>query len=70
MYRGRLKRDLALWVEKRLIGQDVADALLRDVNSRRSAFSIGGVLMILAAVLIAASILLLIAANWQEIRGW
>ncbi|SSC73589.1 unnamed protein product [Ciceribacter sp. T2.26MG-112.2] len=67
MYRGRLKRDLALWVEKRLIGQDVADALLRDFDSRRSSFSIGGVLMILAAVLIAASILLLIAANWQEI---
>lgn len=67
MYRGRLKRDLALWVEKRLIGQDVADTLLRDFDSRRSSFSIGGVLMILAAVLIAASILLLIAANWQEI---
>ncbi|MBC7313228.1 MAG: DUF2157 domain-containing protein, partial [Rhizobium sp.] len=67
MYRGRLKRDLALWVEKRLISQDVADALLRDFDSRRSSFSIGGVLMILAAVLIAASILLLIAANWQEI---
>lgn len=67
MYRGRLKRDLAIWVEKQLIGQDAADAMLRDYDSRRSTFSIGGVLMILAAVLISASILLLIAANWQDI---
>ncbi|WP_454745684.1 DUF2157 domain-containing protein [Ciceribacter selenitireducens] len=67
MYRGRLKRDLGIWVEKGLIGQGVADALLQEHDSRRSAFSIGGVLMVLAAVLISASILLLIAANWEEI---
>jgi uncharacterized membrane protein len=67
MYRGRLKRDLEIWVEKRLIDQTVADALLKDVDSRRSSFSIGGVLMVLAAVLIAASILLLVAANWEAI---
>lgn len=67
MYRGRLKRDLGIWVEKGLIGQDVADALLQEHDSRGSAFSIGGVLMVLAAVLISASILLLIAANWDAI---
>ncbi|GEO84899.1 MULTISPECIES: DUF2157 domain-containing protein [Alphaproteobacteria] len=67
MYRGKLKRDLNLWVDKGLIDQGVADALLSDVDSRRSSFSVGGVLMILAAVLVAASILLLIAANWEEI---
>ena len=67
MYRGRLKRDLDIWVDKGLIGQGVADVLLQEHDSRRSAFSIGGVLMILAAVLISASILLLIAANWEAI---
>lgn len=67
MYRGRLKRDLDIWVEKGLIAQSVAAALLEEHDSRRSSFSIGGVLMILAAVLISASILLLIAANWEAI---
>lgn len=67
MYRGRLKRDLGIWVEKGLIGQGLADVLLQEHDSRRSSFSIGGVLMILAAVLISASILLLIAANWEAI---
>ena len=67
MYRGRLKRDLDIWVEKGLIAPSVAAALLEEHDSRRSAFSIGGALMILAAVLISASILLLIAANWEAI---
>mgnify|MGYP000925136361 FL=1 len=50
MYRGRLKRDLDIWVEKGLIGKSVAEALLEEHDSRGSAFSIGGALMILAAV--------------------
>jgi len=67
MYRGHLKRDLDIWVEKALIAPSVAAALLEEHDSRRSAFSIGGALMILAAVLISASILLLIAANCEAI---
>ena len=50
MYRGHLKRDLDIWVEKGLIAPSVAAALLEEHDSRRSAFSIGGALMILAAV--------------------
>ncbi len=67
MYRGRLTRDLAIWVDKGMIPSATAEALLKELDSRKSSFSVGGVLMILAAVLIAASILLLIAANWQDI---
>ncbi|PZU84283.1 MAG: DUF2157 domain-containing protein [Shinella sp.] len=67
MYRGRLKRDLGIWVDKGMIPPATADVLLKEFDSRKSSFSVGGMLMILAAVLIAASILLLVAANWQEI---
>lgn len=67
MYRGRLKRDLALWVEKGLLDRQKADALLGELDSRPSAFSVGNVLLILAAVLVAAAILLLVAANWEAI---
>ena len=67
MYRGRLKRDLALWTQKGLLAPQAADALLAEYDSRKSSFSFGNVLMMLAAVLIAAAILLLIAANWQVI---
>ncbi len=70
MYRGRLKRDLDLWVEKGMVARPAADAMLAEYDQRRSAFSVGGVLTMLAALLISASILLLIAANWEEIpRG-
>lgn len=70
MYRGRLKRDFDLWVEKGLVARPSADAMLAEYDGRRSAFSVGGVLTMLAALLISASILLLIAANWEAIpRG-
>ncbi|QLF70308.1 DUF2157 domain-containing protein [Peteryoungia desertarenae] len=67
MYRGRLKRDLALWTEKGLLSADAAQSILAELDSRKSSFSFGNVLMMLAAVLIAAAILLLVAANWQAI---
>jgi uncharacterized membrane protein len=67
MYRGRLKRDLALSVDKGLLDRPKADALLGELDSRPSAFSVGHVLLILAAVLVAAAILLLVAANWEAI---
>lgn len=67
MYRGRLRRDLDGWVARGMLQQDVADALLADVDSRRSAFSLGGVLSILAALLISAALLMLVAAGWEAI---
>ena len=67
MYRGRLKRDLALWTEKGLLARPQADALLAEFDSRPSAFRVGTVLLILAAVLVSAAILLLVASNWEVI---
>lgn len=67
MYRGRLKRDLDDWVGRGLIDAATAGRLLEDVDRRGARFSIGGVLSMFAALLIAASLLMLIAANWEQI---
>ena len=67
MYRGRLERDLSLWVGKGLLGQETAGTLLAEYDSRPASFSLGRVLMALAAVLLAAAILLVVASNWEAI---
>ncbi len=67
MYRGRLERDLTLWTTQGLIDARTAARLLEEYDSRESAFSLGRVLMIIAALLVAAAVLLLVAANWDVI---
>lgn len=67
MYRGRLQRDLSLWVGKGLLGEQTAAALLAEYDSRPASFSLGRVLMALAAVLLAAAVLLVVASNWEAI---
>lgn len=67
MYRGRLERDLKLWAEQGLIDRPTAGALLKEYDSRPGAFSLGRVLLIIAALLFAAAVLLLVAANWEAI---
>lgn len=67
MYRGRLQRDLGGWVEKGLITPDQASAMIADYDSRPASFSLGRVLAVLAALLMAAAILLLVASNWDAI---
>lgn len=67
MYRGRLKNDLEDWTKRGLIDAVTAKRLLDDVDSRGNRFSIGTVLSMFAALLIAASILMLVAANWDAI---
>lgn len=67
MYRGRLERDLATWVGKGLLTDETADSLLKEYDTRPASFSLGNVLMILAAILLAAAILLVIASNWEQI---
>lgn len=67
MYRGRLERDLALWVDRGLVQRPVADALLAELDSRESSFSLGKVLLIIAACLVSAAVLLLVASNWEAI---
>ncbi|WLR94140.1 DUF2157 domain-containing protein [Shinella zoogloeoides] len=67
MYRGRLERDLKLWATQGLIDAQTAGRLLKEYDSRESSFSLGRVLMIIAALLVSAALLLLIAANWDVI---
>src|SRR5882762_4977933 len=67
MYRGRLQRDIALWVQKGLIQPPQATAIMADYDSRPASFSLGRVLSVLAALLVAAAILLLVASNWEAI---
>jgi uncharacterized membrane protein len=67
MYRGRLERDLSLWVEKGLLQQETAGTLLAEYDERPASFSLGRVLMGLAAVLLGAALLLLVATNWEYI---
>ncbi|TCL67298.1 DUF2157 domain-containing protein [Rhizobium sp. BK251] len=67
MYRGRLERDLALWVEKGMLDAAAARGLLAEYDSRPASFSLGRVLLVLAALLVSAAILLLIASNWEAI---
>jgi uncharacterized membrane protein len=67
MYRGRLERDLKLWTAQGLIDASMAGRLLQEYDSRPSSFSLGRVLMIIAALLVSAAVLLLVAANWEAI---
>lgn len=67
MYRARLKRDLDRWVANGLVNERDAQAMLADHDAQASSFSVGSVLLVLSAVLLSASILLVIAANWQAI---
>ncbi|QRM55382.1 DUF2157 domain-containing protein [Sinorhizobium sp. BG8] len=67
MYRGRLERDLKLWVKGGLLDGSTADRLLAEYDARESSFSLGRVLMIIAALLVSAAALLLVAANWEAI---
>ncbi|MFC3072689.1 DUF2157 domain-containing protein [Shinella pollutisoli] len=67
MYRGRLERDLRHWTAAGLLDAPTAARLLKEYDSRESAFSVGRVLMIIAALLVSAAILLLVASNWEAI---
>lgn len=67
MYRGRLERDLKIWVDKGLVDATAAQAVLREYDGRQTSFSAGRVLTIIASVLLGLAILLFISANWEEI---
>ncbi|MCO5066123.1 MAG: DUF2157 domain-containing protein [Rhizobiaceae bacterium] len=64
----RVGRDIDRWVERGLIDEATAGALRRDVErSDRSAISLGRVLSVMAAVLVAAAILIIVAANIEQV---
>lgn len=70
MYRSRLKADLERWQRIGLVGPSAAEAMLADVDRRRRVFRPADVLAVLAAVLLGGAVILLVAANWQEIPRW
>lgn len=70
MYRGKLKRDLDLWVGMGIMPADAATAALKEFDSRPQTFTVGRVLMMLAAVLLASALLLFVAANWDGLDRW
>ncbi|MFJ6325420.1 MULTISPECIES: DUF2157 domain-containing protein [unclassified Rhizobium] len=67
MYRGRLERDLKIWVEKGLVDAAAAKAVLHEYDGRQTSFSAGRVLTIIASVLLGLALLLFISANWEAI---
>src|SRR5690349_7391365 len=67
MYRARLERDFKHWMDKGLLQENAARAMLAEYDGRESTFRAGRVLLILAALLLSASILLLVAANWEAL---
>lgn len=62
-----VERLISSWKEQGLIDNDTAEKLLRDLHARRSGIGLGAVLATIGGVLLGAAIILLIAANWQEI---
>ncbi|WFU10428.1 DUF2157 domain-containing protein [Rhizobium sp. CB3090] len=67
MYRGRLERDLKIWVDKGLVDAPAAAAILSEYDSRPASFSLGRVLAVMAALLVGVAILLFVASNWEAI---
>lgn len=65
-YASKVRADIARWVELGLIDGPTAQALERDVEAHeRRSVSFGTILMFMAALLFAAAVLLLVAANWE-----
>lgn len=65
-YGSRVRQDISRWLAAGLIDAPTAQALRNDVEGRASrGFSFGGVLAILAALLLGAAILIFVAANWS-----
>ncbi len=58
---------ISSWKEQGLIDNDTAGKLLSDLHARRSGIGLGTVLATIGGLLLGAAVILLIAANWQEI---
>ncbi len=65
MFRSRLGKLLDLWTETGLLAPGQADRLMADFEARSPAYSLAGVLGLLAALLLGAGVVVLIAANWE-----
>ena len=66
-YATKVKRDIERWAATGLINSDAAIALSRDIDEKHHGISFVAVLSIMASALFSAAILILVAANWEEI---
>jgi uncharacterized membrane protein len=67
-YAGRVRADIERWVFTGLIDRATADRLVADVEKHSGkSFSFGNVLAVMAAILLGASVLIFVAANWEAI---
>lgn len=61
-----VERLIERWQNEGLIGAQTASRLNLDLEKRRSVFSLGSVLATLGGLLLGAAVIMLVAANWQE----
>lgn len=67
-YATKVKNDIGRWVDSGLVDRATGDALIRDVETNeRNGLNFGSILAMMAALLFAAAILILVAANWEAI---
>ncbi|WP_378952280.1 DUF2157 domain-containing protein [Mesorhizobium sp. ANAO-SY3R2] len=67
-YASKVKKDINRWVESGLLDRTTGAALARDVETNeRNGLNFGSILAIMAALLFAAALLILVAANWEAI---
>lgn len=61
-----VERLIARWQQDGLIDADTASRLNADLHKRAPGFSLGTVLATLGGLLLGAAVIMLVAANWQE----
>ncbi len=61
-----VERLIERWQNEGLIDAQTASRLNLDLEKRRSVFSLGSVLATLGGLLLGAAVIMLVAANWQE----
>ena len=67
-YADKVKADIARWSREGLVGQELASRLSEDIERVHGrGIGFGHILAIMAALLFAAAVLILVAANWEAI---
>jgi len=61
-----VERQIARWQQQALIDAETASLLKADLEEQSSRFSLGSVLATLGGLLLGAAVIMLVAANWQD----
>lgn len=61
-----VERQIARWQQQGLIDAETASRLKADLEEQSSRFSLGSVLATLGGLLLSAAVIMLVAANWQD----